>query len=203
MALTMCFVSAAYVIVKTVDAGINWTHASIVEYAHVYRNGANAWAWNLGLYELLGIFLFSLWSLVLTMVSLYGAGHVWTMVEERKIGAETEGTFGEVFDIVQAMKFFTLCMIVGTTTLIGAFSLGDTANELITWFDAYADDTTQEGDEKKTPSNRDPAGTSAKYDIIYHYVTLAMGYMLFTVITFGGHMFVMNFMEYTDEMECD
>jgi len=194
MALTMCFVSAAYVVSKTVDAAINFTSASIVEYAHKYRGGSATWGNNLGVFELVGIILFSGWSLVLTLVSLYGAGQLWEMVEMRKVGAETEGKFGEVFDIVQAMKFFTLCMIVGTTTIVGGFSLGDTANELITWFDEYADDTKKEGTDKKTPSEVDPDGTAAKYDIIYHYVTLAMGYMLFTVITFGGHAFAMSFM---------
>lgn len=149
MALTMCFVSAAFVITKTVDAGINFTSASIVEYAHKYRGGSATWGNNLGVFELVGIILFSAWSLVLTMLSLYGASQLWTMIEERKVGAETEGKFGETFDIVQAMKFFTLCMIVGATTLVGGFSLGDTANELITWFDEYADDTKSEGVDKK------------------------------------------------------
>lgn len=203
MALTMCFVSAAYVMVKTTEAAINWTSASIIEYAHKYRGGSETWGNNLGLFELFGIILFSLWSLMLTMVSLVGASQLWTLVETRELGAKTEGKFGEAFDIVQAMKFFTLCMIVGSTTIIGAFSLGDTAGQLITWFDEYADDTKSEASDKKTPSDVDPNGTSAKYDIVYHYSTLAMGYMLFSVITFGGHMFGMHFMEYADEIECD
>lgn len=190
----MCLVSAAYVATKTVEAAINWTNAAIVEYAHKYRGGSTAWGNNLGIFELVGILLFSGWSLALTILAIMGADQLWSMVEAREKGAKTEGKFGEAFDIVQAIKFFTLCIIVGTTTVIGAYSLGDTANELITWFDQYADDTKSEGDEKKDPSKVDPNGTSAKYDIIYHYVTLAMGYILFSMITFGGHAFAMEFM---------
>lgn len=49
----------------------------------------------------------------------------------------------------------------------------------------------------------DPNGTSAEYDIIYHYTTLMFGYMLFTTIAFGGHMFAMHFMTFNDEVDCD
>lgn len=203
MALTMCFVSSAFVVTKTVEAAINWTSLTIQEYAHTYRGGSVAWGDNLGLFELIGILLFSTWSLALTFTSLYGAGELWKAIDLRAVTVKTEGQGGVALDEMEALKLFTLCMIVGLTALIGGFSLGDTANELITWFDEYADDTKSEGDEKTDPSNKDPNGTAAKYDIMYHYITLAMGHMLFTMITFGGHMFGMHFMRFNDEVDCD
>lgn len=119
------------------------------------------------------------------------------------VGVKTEGKNGVALDEREALKFFVLCMIVGTTAVIGGYSLGDTANELITWFDQYADDTKKEGDEKKDASKVDPDGTSAMYDIIYHYVTLAMSFVLFTEIGFGGHLFAMEFMKWNDDIVCD
>lgn len=139
----------------------------------------------------------------MTIMGLYGAATIWASVDARKYESLTEGKYGDAFDLIQAMKYFVLCMIVGLTTLIGAFSLGGEANHLITWFDEYADETKKEGDEKTDPSKVDPNGTSAMYDITYHYATLAMSYMLFTVIVMGGHMFGMHFMRYADQIECD
>lgn len=93
-------------------------------------------------------------------------------------------------------------MIVGFGALVGGFSLGDVANELITWFDQYADDTDTEGTDK-TNGNVDPDGTSAQYDIIYHYVTLGMGMAVFSTITFGAYIFGNNYLTYMDTFNCD
>lgn len=41
------------------------------------------------------------------------------------------------------------------------------------------------------------------YDIIYHYVTLAAGYMVFTVITGGAFVFGYNFLDFTHPVNCD
>lgn len=49
-------------------------------------------------------------------------------------------------DQLDAMRLVMLCFIGGLTALIGGYSLGESAGELITWFDAYADDTKTEGD---------------------------------------------------------
>lgn len=87
----MCFTSAAYVINKTVEAAINWTSASIIEYAHKYRGGSATWGDRLGLFELCGIIMFSVWSLTLTIVSLMGASSLWHALETREVGVKTEG----------------------------------------------------------------------------------------------------------------
>lgn len=202
MVMMMCLVSAAYVAMKTVDAAINWTHATIIEYAHKYKGGSVEWGNRLGLYELIAILLFEGWSLMMSIWTFMGASQLWTMVDQREKDAKTQGKFGEPFDALQAMKYVTLCMVVGVNTLIGAFALGDVADNLITWYDHYADDTKTEGDAKDT-GVVDLDGTAAKHDILYHYITLGMGYMLFSVIAFGGHYFGMQHMNYLDTIECD
>ena len=37
------------------------------------------------------------------------------------------------------MKIVVLCMIMGVMAIVGGFSLGDVADELITWFDHYSE----------------------------------------------------------------
>jgi len=202
MALVMCFVSAAYVVINTVRAGVSYTAPFIEGYAAVYRGGSVAWGDNLGLFELIALLAFSSWSLLLTLAGLYTAGDLWSKMEARVIGVKTEGAGGVALDDVQAVKIFTLCMIMGMMAIVGGFSLGDKSYNLITWFDFYADDTHTEGRDK-TSNDLDPNGTAAQYDIIYHYVTLAYGYIVFTAITLGGFIFGYNFLEFTGPTECD
>jgi len=71
--------------------------------------------------------MFEGWAFFLSMFSLWFAFDLWKQVEEREIGYKTEGRGGEVVDIIQAMKMYTLCIVVGLTALIGAFSMGDSA----------------------------------------------------------------------------
>lgn len=124
--LIMSFISAAYVIYKTVDAAVTYTSSSIQ--AYYFRYGAKSqWGNYLGVYELVAIFMFEGWAFFLSMFSLWFAFDLWKQVEDREIGYKTEGRGGEVVDIIQAMKMFTLCIIVGLTALIGAFSMGDSA----------------------------------------------------------------------------
>lgn len=151
----------------------------------------------MGLWELIAFLMFGAWSVVMTVMSLVGGGMVWTMVDERMKGAATEGKLGEAFDFIQAVKFFTLCLVVGLTSIIGGYSLGEVASELIAWFDAKSMTMAVEGTDKKT-GDLDERGTSAMYDIIYHYATLFMGQMLFTVIGFGGMVFGFMYMGYTE-----
>lgn len=141
MSLVMSFISAAYVVVKTVDAGVSYTAPFIEGYAYTYRGGSVSWGDNLGLFELIALLLFSLWSLVMTIVALFGADSVWEQLEARVVGVKTEGQGGVALDDWVAIKIFTLTILVGITSLIGGCGLGDVADKLITWFDNYADDT--------------------------------------------------------------
>lgn len=119
------------------------------------------------------------------------------------MGVKNEGSGGVPVDDAQALKLFVLCMIAGGMSIIGGFSLGDTADELIGWFDEYADDTQNEGSEKRSPFSRDMDGTSAIYDVIYHSFTLAWGFIVFSNIVVGGFIFAFIFMWFEDPTDCD
>ena len=84
---------------------------------------------------MVGILAVQWWAFVLTVWSLWFAFDLWAQVEKREKGVKEEGYGGEVVDVIEAMKMFTLCIVVGLTAIIGAFSLGDVTDNLLTWFD--------------------------------------------------------------------
>merc|ERR1719465_7291 len=132
------FIGAAWVIYRVTVASINWS-ASVNSYHYFYRdvsdNPDTYWGNNLALFEIIAVLMHEGWAFVLCMWSLWFAFDLWAQVEKREKGYKTEGTGGEVVDIVEAMKLFTLCVVVAITTFIGAFSLGDLTELLITWYD--------------------------------------------------------------------
>jgi len=77
------------------------------------------------------------WALALTTFSLWYSFTLWATIEKREVDVRTEGRGGMVIDPIDAMKFFTLCMIVGVTGLIGAFSLGEVAFYFVSWFEIW------------------------------------------------------------------
>lgn len=92
-------------------------------------------------------------------------------------------------------------MVVGLGAVIGGYSLGNVADELITYFDEYSDDK-QEGKDKRT-GEEDIFGTAAGWDLLYPYGIIAMGELLFSVITFGGYIFAFGNAGFDYPLECD
>merc|ERR1719389_671531 len=93
---------------------------------------------------------------------------------------------------VMAMKAFTLIMIMAFSTWIAAYTLGETADELIGWFDQYADDTKKEGTDKDD-GEADKDGTAIYYDLLYHSITAGYSYIVLSVIMVGGGWFFNEF----------
>merc|ERR1719329_312199 len=89
------------------------------------------------------------------------------------------------------------------TAMITAHSFGETAYELISFFDYYDDDINSEADEKTDSSVRDADGTSAQQDILYHLLTVAYGYLVFSSISYGGYIFFSSFINLEDGFTCD
>lgn len=199
MALTMCFASAAYVIVMAVKAAINYTQAFVNAYAFEYR-GNSVWGNQLGLYELIAFILFAVWSLSTTIGAFYSMRRIMDMLQEKEIGVKKDGFGGVMLDDIQAMKFFTLEMLVGLTSVIAGYSMGNVADELVTFYDQYTDDVKKEGTNQF--GNVDPNGTSAEIDYAYHWTTLAFGYLTFTMITGGGFYFMYNYLKWNDDIDC-
>jgi len=204
------FLGAAWVIYKSTNAA--YSASSTATYFATYGDpsGINSadilWGNLLGFYELTAILMHHLWAFVLTVWGLWFGFDLWAQVEAREKGYKEEGSGGEVVDIIEAMKMFALCMIVALTILVGSFSLGDLTDKLVLWFDEYADNTKQSEAHYICDSDTsvlDANGTAAKYDIIYHSITLLATYFLYSVIAFGGLEYGFYFLKWNDDFECD
>lgn len=83
-----------------------------------------------------------MWALVVTLLALYSGSALWDAVDARlaeaaaaSIGVETPLSMGK------AIKAFTLCMIAGLSVLVSGYALGESADELVAFFDDYDDKT--------------------------------------------------------------
>lgn len=83
-------------------------------------------------------------------------------------------------------------MIISLGNVITGFTLGDVADELLTWFDEYDNDTKTEGTDK-TNGRVDLSGTSAEQDIIQHFVVTIYGFLVLLAISIGGNAFSDSF----------
>lgn len=199
----MCFVSAAYVVVHAVDAGVSYTLPFIEGYAAKYRSGYSTWGDSMGVFELVALILYMAWSMLMTVLALVEGANIWQTLEARERGVKEDGAGGVALDDLQALKLVVLCIIMGVMSIVGGFSLGDVADELITWFDHYAENGRTKQEYTNPDGQQDPDGTAAQYDIIYHYVTLLFGYVVFTAITVGGYIFGLSLLRFNDEFTCD
>jgi hypothetical protein len=155
---------------------------------------------NLGYYELAAFILYALWSLGTTLYALYQAGNLMDMLAVKEKGVKTEGNGGVMMDDLQAIKFFTLEMVIGFTSIVAGFALGDVADQLVAWWDSYSTKTWYEGQDKDT-GKYDVDGTAAEYDYAYHWGVLGVSYVVFSAITVGGYWFANQFMVWSDPTE--
>jgi hypothetical protein len=90
---------------------------------------------------------------------------------------------------------------------ISAWSMGDTVDELVGWFDEWSDpasnDSKQEGRDKQDPSQVDAAGTSLYLDYTFHITTLVYSWFGFIVIMTGATIFGFVFMWPRELQGCD
>lgn len=139
-ALIIIIASSAFVAVKTTAAAVNFSLGYYFQYAGASREGDLMYAW-----ELIFVSAWLLWSLAVTVGGYYEAAQIIDTLGARELGVHTDGTMGTAVTPVMAMKAFTLIMVMAFGTWISAYVLGQTADELIGWFDQYADDTKKEG----------------------------------------------------------
>jgi len=128
------------------------------------------------------------------------------MVETREKESKTQGKYGEPFDAFQAMKYFALTLVVGMGTVIGAFSLGDTAVKILSWYDEYEStgpDVVVIKPDYENGNKEYADGDAQLHDLIFHFTTMGGAYVLFSVIAFGAHVFGYLHMQYLDTIECD
>lgn len=144
-----------------------------------------------------------LWSFLCVVLSLVAGGELWTSLNARVDEVEAFKYGGVPVPWDKSIKAVTLSLLAGLTVLISAYSLGEVAEELISYFAWYDDDEKNEGDEKTDGSNDDPAGTSAKFDFIYHTVTAVFGWLVLMGVSLGGSIFRMSFLNFDDGFTCE
>jgi len=123
------------------------------------------------------------------------AVNVWGDVDARiaEAGADSLG-YDTPLRWELAIKTHTLLMLVGVIVIVSGFSLGDIADEAITWVSNYDDDTKTEGDDK-TSGTADADGTAAQQDIILHLVTAVYGMFVFGVMSLSSFIFAWSFLD--------
>ena len=97
----------------------------------------------MGLWEVFFILLWLGWSLVVTIFSFLVAVLVTEQLRWREtaINEVKLGDFGLVLGtnvtFVQGIKFFTLLSVLALGVWISGWTIADTADELLGWFDKY------------------------------------------------------------------
>lgn len=133
--LCMAMASAAWVAWKAVDQSVNSIGTTKLGFAATYRYPGVV-NWDLiGLFENLTVVAFMLWAWVLIILSFVFYSILWETIEAREHGVVTDGSGGVALDEFQSLKLFVLCILVGMMSIVGAYSIGETADELIAWFD--------------------------------------------------------------------
>merc|ERR1712096_343692 len=84
----------------------------------------------------------------------------------------------------QGYKFLALGFVIGIGAWISGLALGDSAAELLGFFDNYNTKI-----EAYVNGDKDPDGTSLTYDLTYHIVTTCYTYMTVSAIAVGGYIF--------------
>jgi hypothetical protein len=105
--MAMSFVSAAYVIVQSTEAVAAYTAPFFEGYYYQYA-GASALANDIGLYELISFILWALFSLSISVASMYMNGKAWKLMDDRTAGVKVGGSGGLVLDPLSGAKIFTL-----------------------------------------------------------------------------------------------
>jgi len=139
-ALIIMIASSAFVAVKTTAAAVNFSLGFYFQYAGASLEGDFMYLW-----ELIFVSAWLLWSATVTIGAYYEASQIIDQLQLRELAVYKDGTMGTAVTPVMAMKAFTLIMVMAFSTWISAYTLGETADELIGWFDQYADNTKTEG----------------------------------------------------------
>merc|ERR1712167_42201 len=176
IALVASQLAAAYAGVKSIEAAVSFEKG----FYYKYRGGSDTGDY-LGLWELLAVILFLTWSLAISIVGYVEGALLWERYEVM------EAT-GQTITIVQGYKYLALGCVIGIGAWISGLALGDSADELLGFFDNYADKTKQEAQDK-TNGDYDADGTAIEYDLGFHFITLLFSYMTISAIAIGAYVF--------------
>merc|ERR1711934_1345025 len=152
-ALVLSQLAAAYAAVKSIDAVLETAGSFSYYYQYAHKSSLGNW---LGLYQLLAVLFFLTWSLAISLVGYVEADMMWVKFEDMQ---KTNHTMTEL----EGYKGLALGFIVGVGAWISGLALGDSATELLNFFDNY--NTKSEGTELDA-TKADVEGTSLTYDLI-------------------------------------
>merc|ERR1711898_87600 len=113
-----------------------------------YRGGSDTGDL-LGLWELLSVILFLTWSLAISIVGYVEGALLWERYEVMEAA-------GQTVTVVQGYKYLALGCVIGIGAWISGLSLGDSAEELLGFFDNYASKTKTEA--RDADNDLDPDG---------------------------------------------
>merc|ERR1719502_2523662 len=88
---------------------------------------------------------------------------------------------GQTVTIVQGYKYLALGCVIGIGAWISGLSLGDSAQELLGFFDNYDSKTKSEARDKDS-GDYDTDGTAIEYDLGFHFITLLFSYLTISAI---------------------
>merc|ERR1719498_1340875 len=151
IALVCSQLAAAYAGYKSVEAAVHFGTGYFYQYS-----GASIMGDLLGLWELLSVLLFLTWTLGISVVGYIEGALLWDRYETMKQA-------GQTVTIVQGYKYLALGCVIGVGAWISGLSLGDSAQELLGFFDNYASKTDDEASDKTT-GTVDVDGTAIEYD---------------------------------------
>merc|ERR1712046_234185 len=176
IALVSSQLAAAYAGVKSIEASVHFLTGFYYVYSGASRNGDL-----LGLWELLAVVLFLTWSLAISVVGYIEGALLWERYEAMEQA-------GQTVTIVQGYKYLALGCVIGVGAWISGLSLGDSAQELLGFFDNYASKTKSEAQDK-TDGDYDTDGTAIEYDLGFHFITLLFSYLTISAIAIGAYVF--------------
>ena len=149
---------------------------------------------------MLYVSLFFITPFALTVMSLLGASRLWEMLEEREEGA-AEGVFGRAVSWTNAIKFLSMGMVVIIVTYYSAYSIGETVDQLIGWFDEWSDDEDNEGTRENGSQYID--GTSLVWDLRYHAIHVIYSWFIFNFMIAASHWLASNILGFKELEDCD
>merc|ERR1712022_66266 len=176
IALVASQLAAAYAGVKSIEASVHFLTGFYYQYS-----GASTTGDYLGLWELLSVILFLTWSLAISIVGYVEGALLW----ERYEAMEAAGT---TVTVVQGYKYLALGCVIGIGAWISGLSLGDSAQELLGFFDNYDSKTKSEAQDKDS-GDYDADGTAIEYDLGFHFITLLFSYLTISAIAIGAYVF--------------
>jgi len=139
---------------------------------------------------------------------LVGGSQLWSLMDQRYLesqdhvaGDETPLTWDK------AVRNFLVAILAGLATIISGVSLGDTAEQMISWFDRYDTTHKNEACDQRNDSNvcdpLDTAGTAAGWDIGAHLTSVFYGQWVLGMISIGAWIFFFSFIGFDDDFDCE